>query len=566
MQMANKLIIDEKKIVITCDRNDIETIKLVGQIPYVHKNRINTEFKTTIRNIDLVLKLFRNIDASNIDTAPLLIQELFDKEMRRRIATKSLRELGPDESHEWLWKHQMLGIELANVNDRYGFFYDTRTGKTPMSLKIISDDIAKNPGHKWLILCPLILIKNAWLQDADDMFPHLRVVNTHASTRAKRLKQFALDGNVYLANSESFIDYREEIEKLKIHGCFLDESSSMKSNSSKFANAAAEYAVSLQRWYLLSGTPAPNSENEYYKQLQSIDFYGVHQSYAQFCAYFFFDLSRDHRYNDFVLRQDRYDEFIKLVQEYSLYVDQSVLNTPGRTFETVEYTLEPELKQHYNDMKEKLAVMIGDTVVVTKNIATKLNKLNQISSGFVMDTAAMKRNKAIRFNDDDEEEGQEVYELSDQRFRVLDDLLKQFGDEQVIIWANYHKEFEVIQKMYGSKCSIVNGTVNITAKNKAISDFKEGKIQYLVANPASADKGLTLVNAHIAVYFSMNYSYELWKQSMERIYGDIIKQPKPCKYYILIAKGTVDKIIFDTVTEKGAMGKAILDHLKAEAL
>jgi SNF2 family DNA or RNA helicase len=108
----------------------------------------------------------------------------------------------------------------------------------------------------------------------------------------------------------------------------------------------------------------------------------------------------------------------------------------------------------------------------------------------------------------------------------------------------------------------VYGDVSLTQKNENIKAFKEGKVQYLVANPASADKGLTLTNAHFAIYFSLGYSYELFKQSIERIYGDIIKQKQRCTYYILIAKGTVDRIIYNAIQNKGDMSVDILNHLK----
>src|SRR5690606_16225642 len=96
----------------------------------------------------------------------------------------------------------------------------------------------------------------------------------------------------------------------------------------------------------------------------------------------------------------------------------------------------------------------------------------------------------------------------------------------------------------------------------AIRAFKERRVRYLIANPASADKGLTLTNAHIAIYFSLGYSYELFKQSIERIYGSVVKQPKRCKYYIFIAKGTIDRAIYNAIQNKGDMSMAVLNHLK----
>ena len=183
----------------------------------------------------------------------------------------------------------------------------------------------------------------------------------------------------------------------------------------------------------------------------------------------------------------------------------------------------------------------------------------QITSGFVIDTQAIKENK---FYDEDR---QEVYLLDDYRFHKLQELLdsESCRGEQVLIWANYRQEFEIIMDMLGDNCRCIYGGTSIADKNAAISAFKCGDIQYLVANPASADKGLTLTNSHISIYFSLNYSYELFKQSMERIYGDIKKQPKHCDYYIMMAKGTIDCILYREVLQgKGTASYAVLNHLK----
>lgn len=575
--MANKLRFTDKYIEITCDRTDSQSQYLAGQIPYVHRNRTNTIFHTTLRNIELVLRLFRNIDYDSVDKLPPAIRKLYDAEVQRQIATKTLLELGPDgetaEGEIKLWRHQQLGREIAQVNPRFGFFYDTRTGKTPMSLQIIQDDVDANPGHVWLVLCPLILIENAWLQDARDMFPRLKVVSLHDTNRNRRLEAFNKPANLFLLNIESFVNYRQYVEKLPIHGAFVDESSTMKSNSSKFAQESVEYAQTLRRWYLLSGTPAPNGEWEYYRQLQSIDYFGIHQSFNQFKLYFFNNSSRNPQYEKLEVKQERREELLSLLKRYSLYVDkEDVLKTPGRDFIEIKLTLPEQLREQYDQLRTELCLELGDGLsVVAPSTAASLNKLNQVTSGFVIDTAAMKHNKMVKQARKDRTYIPPEYDvikddthlLSLYRFEALSRLLDEsVGNQQAIIWCVYKKEFEILKERLGDKCACVYGETNITEKNAAIKAFKEGRIQFLIANPASADKGLTLTNAHIAIYFSLGYSYELWKQSIERIYGDIIKQSTRCTYYIFIASNTVDRAIYTTVKNKGDMSMAILEHLK----
>ena len=562
--MRNKILMSRNCLEVQCDRNDLETQKLMSSIYPIHTNRIKTQYRMSVHNVPEVLKLLRGIGVDNIDTAPPQVQKYFYKELAIRSNVEDLIKNGPREpfkvnEHLTLMRHQQLGREIARYQDRYAFFYDTRTGKTPLSLSIMYDDIVANPTHKWLVVCPLILIENAWIPDAAEFIPEIKVVSCHAATPAKRLERINSEANIYVTNTESFVKYREHFDKLHLVGCIIDESSDMKSPKSKVSKELVDFAQTLERFYLLSGTPAPNGEQEYYMQLRAVDYYGIQQSYSQFKEHYFVNMSYNPQYEKLALRPDKKDELFSLIRKYALYVDkEDVLTTPGRTFHEVEFEMPAELKKHYNKLKNELYMEIGDGLRITApSAAAKLNKLNQVTSGFIIDTQAVKENKFYN------EDKTELYQLSGYRFAKLIDLLGQIGDEQVLIWANYKAEFRIIQQALGDSCRCVYGETTLAEKNEAIKLFKEGKIQYLIANPASADKGLTLTNAHISIYFSLNWSYELFKQSMERIYGDVMKQPKHCDYYVMIAKGTIDRVLYSDVLQgKGEASYAVLNHLK----
>ena len=568
--MGNKILFTSNCIEVQCDRNDTDTqAKLVDFYP-VHSNRIRTSHKMSIHNTPEILKVLRGIDESNIESAPPAIQQYYYNEIRLRENMADLLKNGPREScvvsdRLTLKPHQQLGRELARYQDRFAFFYDTRTGKTPLSLAVINDDVAANPSHKWLVVCPLILIYNAWLDDAPKFFPDLKVVNCHASTPAKRLKAISTPANVYLTNTESFKAYRKYFDEMKFHGVFVDESSDLKSPKSKVSQEMVDFAQTVQRFYLLSGTPAPNGEWEYYMQMRAIDYYGWQPSYTQFKEKYFINLSYEPQYEKLALRPDKKDELYDRLKLYSLFIDKDdVLDTPGRTFHEVEYEMPEELMKHYRKLKNELYVELGENVRITAPSAgAKLNKLNQVSSGFIMDTQAAKENKFYGT------ELAEWYLLDNWRFKALEDLLQQdnIRGEQCIIWANYRREFEIIQSILGSRCACVYGGTNLAEKNEAIRRFKAKELQYLIANPASADKGLTLTNCHIAIYFSLNWSYELFKQSYDRIYADRSIQPHHCDYYIMIAKNTIDGILYRDVLQGKSTGSyAVLNHLKSEVL
>lgn len=552
--MTNKLTINEVCVTIKTDM-DIEEQKLLDTlqplVPATQFNRKLTEFKVSSNYIQEVLQVYRGITKDNVGKLPPLIRELWDLQSFKGEATKYIMQQDFVGKEDFLMPHQRRAVALANVHDRYGFYYDTRTGKTPLSLQIINNDIKLNPDHKWLIICPLILINNAWLIDAEKFFPELQMQSLHAATKAKRLEAFKRNANVYLINCESFEKYIEEIDKLGIYGAFVDESSKMKSHSSKFSKAAVAFSFKMKRWYLLSGTPAPNCEAEYYMQLRSLDPYCVPASYTQFELKYFNNLSYNPQYKVLSLKQEKADDLKKLIARYAVYVDKAdVLNLPGREFIDCDIPMPDNLMKEYKLMKNKLYLELvkgtenlEDMIMVESEVA-KVNKLRQISSGFI-------------YNEDGQATLLDMY-----KFNYLLELLNKLGDEQVLIFANYRYEFEVIKELLGSKCLIINGTVLAQEKDNAVQAFMNKSIQYLVVNPASLSMGVTLTNAHLCIYFSMDYSYERFYQSRDRIYADKSKQPYKCMYYFIQTEGTVDMLIREVVEGKGVVSTALLNYLK----
>ena len=531
--------------------------------PY-HFNRSRTIFYFSRHKLPEVLQVF----GKDVEALPPIVRQAYDEVLAKRKQMNELLLTGakgdPQVSDTLtLRPHQQLAREIAQVYPKFAFYYDTRTGKTPTSIAIIKDDLEQHPDHKWLVVAPLILLELAWGEDFAKFAPEISISICHDKTKAKRLEKIKADANVYLINTESFVNYREYFDG--ITRMVVDESSSMKNKSSKFSKAIVEFSRECDRLYLLSGTPAPNGAHEYYRQIQSIDYYGIQQSFAQFKNKYFLNLARDVRFEQLVLRADMADELNELIAQYAIYTDkEDVLNTPGRQFIEHEMRMPKDLREHYNQMRSDLATEIGDVTVLAPSAAVKLNKLNQISSGFIMDTEAIFNNQLAKKRGETPDQ-EEWYLLSHYRFDELQRLLESIGDEQVIIWANYKLEFKMIKQMLGNRCVTIYGETSAAEKVQYIKAFKEGHVQYLVANPLSADKGLTLTNCHICIYFSLNWSYELFKQSMDRIYGDKSIQPNECMYYIMLAKGSVDIPLYrEVLLGKQEMSYAILDHLKAK--
>ena len=92
-----------------------------------------------------------------------------------------------------------------------------------------------------------------------------------------------------------------------------------------------------------------------------------------------------------------------------------------------------------------------------------------------------------------------------------------------------------------------------------IERFQGGDLDCLVCHPAAAGHGITLTAASYAIYYSMDFSYERYKQSKDRIHRK--GQTRPCTYYHIIADGTADESILWAVRNKAKMSDAVLRML-----
>ena len=71
-----------------------------------------------------------------------------------------------------------------------------------------------------------------------------------------------------------------------------------------------------------------------------------------------------------------------------MYVDkEDVLNTPGRDFIIVDITMPKEPTKQYNQLRRELylELMESDVLITAPIAGAKRNKLNQVTSGFIID-------------------------------------------------------------------------------------------------------------------------------------------------------------------------------------
>ena len=481
-----------------------------------------------------------------------------------------------------LMNHQKAGVLIARQLDRYAFFYDTGTGKTVMALEIMAEEY-ENHGSRFLIISPKPVIKAAWLEDQQKFFPHMRifpfsrnmnpvdyrtlghgwwradgkrndalfhaaVTPTTAEEYQEKLLPYAQH---FIINPQLFLTRPEEYLSLcrPLSGIIVDESVMLKNPATAYYKAMEKAVRKVRFLYLLSGKPAPNRFEDYYSQIRLIK---PNIDLPRFA-------DEDKFYND----QRQRKEYAKAVSRFSITVSkEDCFDLPKITYIRREIDLNPKAMSTYRNMRYSQYQELEwiepdqrteiDNIVFITHLRKAIAKLRQIAGGFII-------------NSDDETGATSITDIHTDKLNELLRIIDDLGESQAIIWCCYQHENELICKEL-AKNNYTYSTAYGKTKDldKSIDDFRNTRVQLLVANPQTLKYGVTLVNCCYAVYYSLDFSYDNFYQSRDRIYRK--GQTRPCSYIFLLANQTIDNTIYQCIMNKHTqteINEMMLKHLNS---
>lgn len=218
------------------------------------------------------------------------------------------------------------------------------------------------------------------------------------------------------------------------------------------------------------------------------------------------------------------------------------LDLPDKVYQTIEFELDPAHKREYDRIKSELRFEFGDDDLDTYTELTIINKLRQVSSGYIL-------------RDGERHD----FANGQSRLRALEEIIEDNAGP-MIIWASYIAEINSIVSMLSDRglgvASYYGGT-SARDREQAIDDFQAGNVQYFVSNPAAGGTGITLTAAQTVVYYSNSPSLEHRLQSEDRCHRIGLKHP--VLYIDLVAEGTVDERLAASLQRKEFVARAIVD-------
>jgi SNF2 family DNA or RNA helicase len=435
--------------------------------------------------------------------------------------------------------HQVRALDIARTRDRYAFFFEPGCGKTITTLMICD---AK--GGRTCVVAPKSVARTAWTEDPRDYFPAMKVECVAGQSKAKRKAAIYSDCDLLVINPESFWRHRADIGIAGFDRLVIDESSKAKNPKAKFTQSVIDIADRVRDVYLLSGTPAPNGEHEYWPQMRSLDKGVFGDSYYRFLSRYFTPIQK--RYGSEVhitgydLKPSMRDDFTTRLAGWSWHLKKTeCLDLPEQTDIIRRIELSPKEMTAYRDAKDG-AITDADGKLESINTQAVGMKLQQICGGWVYAPGG----------------GSVQYGKS--KLNELQDILDEIGKEPVVIWATFRHDVDLIAGALDG-CGIIDARTSGKA-DRIIDAFRAGEYRYLVCHPKAAGHGVTMVNASHAVYYSLPWSSEEYQQSRDRIHR--AGQTKACTYWHIIAEKTVDERVYGVVKKKIKAADAVLQELQ----
>ena len=450
-----------------------------------------------------------------------------------------------------LYAHQQQVLDRA-LQASHGIFLEMGLGKTLVGIELAKHYKA-NPirSGKTLVVCPLTLVHNAWLEDLAKFAPELKIAVLWGRTKKHREKAIAQGGSadVLIVNYESFKKVARWADSQKPDVLIFDESTKFKSPRAAISKLVLKFAPRVPRVYPMSGCPFPNSMLDAYNQIEAVAPGLLGQNYYGYRASYFnpYGQNKSGQVFDWRLMPGMLEVIMEKISPHATFIKkEDALDLPPKVFVVRKTPLSPALRQAYDEMvQHKILPLVEGVSAISVNVLAELAKLRQISSGWVY------------------AEDEQAYTFSTEKLDLLDAVLEEIGDHQVIIWAQFRHDINKIAQHLGNQAVKAMGGMNPSDLHDNLGAFQGGEKKYLVAHPKCVGHGITLTSCSYAVYYSLSYSLEEFLQSQDRIHR--IGATQKCTYIFLLAEDTIDEVIYKALTKKEVMANAALQYLRAYA-
>lgn len=448
------------------------------------------------------------------------------------------------------------------IGHRYcGVFLEMGLGKTVSTLTAI--DYLMNDYceiNSVLVIAPKRVAESVWQEEAEN-WEHLQNLRFSKiiGNETARLKAINAKADIYIISRDNiaWLCALYGGGKLPFDMVVIDELSSFKSYKSLRFKALRGSRPYLKRLVGLTGTPAPNGLIDLWPQIYLMDRgERLEKTITNYRAkYFRPGQTNGHVVYNYILGSNSEELIHEKISDICISMKaDDYLQMPDRIDNYIKLDMPESLKQKYQEFeREKVLELFTE---IAEGEATGESKIQQKEINAV--NAGALSNKLLQFaNGAVYDENKTTYPIHDIKLEALKEIVEDANGKPVLVaWTYQFDRDRIMEYLKAYKPRELK-------TGKDIADWNEGKVQVMIAHPASAGHGLNLqAGGNIIVWFGQTWSLELYQQFNARLFRQGQKNNVIINHLIL--KGTHDEDVMQALKNKNQKQDSLMNSIKAK--
>ena len=458
-------------------------------------------------------------------------------------------------TRENLHKYQRACVEHIIAHPFCGLFIDMGLGKTATTLTAI-DDLMNDYCEisSVLVVAPKRVASSVWQEEAEkwEHLKHLRFSKI-IGTAKQRVQAIYTKADIYIISRDNiaWLCAMYGGGKLPFDMVVADELSSFKSYKSERFKALRRARPYLKRFVGLTGTPAPNGLIDLWPQIFLMDRgERLEKTITRYREkYFRPGQTNGHVVYSYNLMSDSEELIHEKIEDICISMKaDDYLTMPFRTDNYIQLKMPDALKKQYDDFEKNKVLDLISTTSDNSTVPVEVNVVN----------AAALSNKLLQFaNGAVYDEEKNVHEIHDIKLEALKEIIDDANGQPVLVaWTYQFDRDRILNYLKKYKPRELK-------TDKDIEDWNAGKIQVMLAHPASAGHGLNLqAGGSIIVWYGQTWSLELYQQFNARLYRQ--GQQNGVVIHHLIMNGTHDEDVVKALKAKDRKQNALMESIKAK--
>lgn len=422
-----------------------------------------------------------------------------------------------------LLPHQQAAFDKLKGLKIGALYMEMGTGKTRTTLQIIDHRLERGKIKHVLWLCPCSVKKNL----KDDITKHA----------GNALPYIAIHGIESLSSSIRLFELLKKYVSAAATMIVVDESNLVKNFHAIRTQRIIELAAKCKYRVILNGTPIARNEADLFAQWYVLDWrvLGYRSAYRFAANHLEFD--------DYgrVRRCLNTSYLTEKIAPYTYQVSkEECLKLPEKNYVYRGYVLTDKQQEHYDEITEHMIDMLDDarpeTVYRMFSAAQAVISGMWVEVGRHLTTYPMFKNP-----------------MDNPRIWKLLDILKEIGNEKVIIFCKYSHEIKTILGLFPNSVGFY-GEMNQKQRLQSLERFRSDA-QYLVANKTCAGYGLNLQYCKNVVFYSNDWDWATRAQAEDRVHR--LGQMSDVTLYDICAEYTLDRKILQCLHKKESLNDSV---------